>query len=279
MNQVDLHSHTTASDGLFSPAAVVERAKEKGLRAVAICDHDTVTGIKEAQAIGEKLGVEVVPGVEISSLWKNREIHMLGYFINVDSEQLQERLKAQRNVRQVRNQMMITRLNELGIPITLHEVTAKSRNKQGGLNVGRPHIAEVLIEKGIVKDMNEAFDRYLGKDGQAYVTPERITPHEAIDLIHQSGGVAVLAHPGLYQFDELIPELVARGLDGLEYNHPDHDEESKARYRAMADQWGLIYTAGSDFHGERYGSMYHADLGTCTVSYQQVKALKQAVQR
>ncbi|TCS94687.1 PHP domain-containing protein [Hazenella coriacea] len=279
MDAVDLHTHTTASDGLLSPTAIVHLAKEKGLRAVAISDHDTVTGIEEAQAAGEELGVEVVPGVEISSLWKDREIHMLGYFIDIHDPLLLKRLEAQRNVRQVRNQMMIDKLNQLGISITMDEVIAKSRSKKGTLNVGRPHIGEVLIEKGIVMNMNEAFDRYLGRDGQAYITPERITPHEAIDLIRKSGGVAVLAHPGLYDFDELISELVSRGLDGIEYNHPDHDEEAKDRYRAMADHWNLIYTAGSDFHGERHGSMYHADLGTCTVPYEQVKALKQAANR
>lgn len=277
--RVDLHCHTTASDGLLTPAQVVRLAKEVGLKAVAITDHDTVAGVEEARAAGAELGVEVVPGVEISTLWNGREIHMLGYFIDTQNPDLLKKLEAQRDVRKLRNRMMIEKLNELGIEITMQEVVAKKRGKAPGLNVGRPHIAEVLIDKGVVQSMDEAFDRYLGRDGLAYVTPERISPHDAIDLVHASGGVAVIAHPGLYEQDDLIPELARKGLNGIEVNHPDHPEQAKEKYEAMAEKYHLIATAGSDFHGERNGSMYHAQLGTCTVDYTHLIALKRAAER
>lgn len=275
MNRVDLHSHTTASDGLLSPTEVVRLARQKGLAAVAITDHDIVSGIDEAIVEGKNLGVEVIPGVELSTLWNGKEIHMLGLFIDYQDQELLKRLEKQRGVRHRRNQMMIQKLNQLGIPITLEEVEAKKRGDSTKRNVGRPHIAEVLIEKGIVRDMNEAFDQYLGHGGKAYVTPERITPFDAIKWIHQSKGVAVIAHPGLYEQDDLIPLLVRNGLDGIEVDHPDHTEEDRKRYQKMAEEYDLVATAGSDFHGERHGSMYHAPLGTCTVSYEPVLRLKQ----
>jgi predicted metal-dependent phosphoesterase TrpH len=274
MGKVDFHSHTTASDGLLKPLEVVKLAKEVGLSAVGITDHDTVAGVEEALAVGEKLGIIVVPGVEISTLWHGKEIHMLGLFVDHRNTLLLKKLEEQRNVRKLRNRMMIEKLNELGIDITLEEVEAKKRGKGPDMNVGRPHIAEVLIDKGIVHTMDEAFDQYLGRDGKAYVTPERISPTDAIELIHTSGGVAVIAHPGLYEQDDLIPLLVEKGLDGIEVNHPDHTEAAKEKYVAMAKRYNLIATAGSDFHGERNGSMYHAMLGTCTTDVSVVDSLR-----
>lgn len=277
LQRVDLHSHTTASDGLFSPTEIVRLARQNGLKAVAITDHDIVSGIDEAIHEGKKLGIEVIPGVEISTLWKGKEIHMLGLFIDYKDQNLLEKLEKQRDVRHRRNQLMIEKLNQLGISITMEEVEAKKRGNSTKRNLGRPHIAEVLIEKGIVRTMDEAFDQYLGHDGKAYVTPERITPFEAIEWIHQSRGAAVIAHPGIYEQDDLIPLLVKKGLDGIEVNHPDHSDEDRKRYKVLAEDFKLIMTAGSDFHGERHGSMYHAPLGTCTVSYEQVLLLKQVI--
>jgi 3',5'-nucleoside bisphosphate phosphatase len=279
MAKVDFHSHSTASDGLFSPRDVVRLAESAGLAAVGITDHDTVAGVEEALAEGEKRGITVVPGVEISTLWQGKEIHMLGLFVIPDHPHLLNKLEEQRNKRKERNRMIINNLNQLGISITMEEVMEKKRGKGKDLNVGRPHIAEVLIDKGIVHTMDEAFDQYLGKDGKAYATPERISPFAAIELIHASGGAAVLAHPGLYEQDDLIPLLVSKGLDGIEVNHPDHPEDAKEKYREMAKAFGLIATAGSDFHGERNGSMYHAPLGTCTTDVSVVELLRQAAQK
>lgn len=274
MKKVDLHTHSTASDGLFSPAGLVRLAEEVGLKGIAITDHDTVDGVEEALAEGKKRGMEVVPGVEISTLWHGKEIHMLGMYVDYKSNsEFLDCLAKQRDARFQRDLKMIRRLNELGIEITIEEVITKKRGGSQKKNVGRPHIAEVLIDKGIVNTMNEAFDKYLGKKGKAYVSPEHISPFDAIEIIHQSGGAAVIAHPGLYEQDDLIPLLVEKGLDGIEINHPDHPAFKKRHYLKMTEALKLLATAGSDFHGERHGSMYHAPLGTCTVNIQVLKDL------
>lgn len=274
MKKVDLHTHSTASDGLLSPAGLVRLAEEVGLKGIAITDHDTVDGVEEALTEGKKRGIEVVPGVEISTLWHGKEIHMLGMYVDYRSNsEFLNRLARQRDARYQRDLKMIRRLNELGIEITMEEVMTKKRGGSQKKNVGRPHIAEVLIDKGIVNTMNEAFDKYLGKKGKAYVTPDYISPFDAVEIIHQSGGAAVIAHPGLYEQDDLIPLLVEKGLDGIEINHPDHPAFKKRHYLEMTEALKLLATAGSDFHGERHGSMYHAPLGTCTVDIQVLKGL------
>ena len=278
MKQADLHVHTTHSDGMMTPEEVVHYAKEKNLQAIAITDHDNVTAVKIAQQAGERQHIEVIPGVEMSTLWEKQEIHILGYWMNINDPELLKILEEQRGVRHRRNQMVIAKLQELGISITLEEVIKRKKNHDKR-TVGRPHIAEVLIEKGVVKSMEEAFERYLGKGGLAYQTPDRISPIEAIKIIRENGGVPVIAHPGLYRMDHVIPLLVKEGLEGIEIRHPDHTEEDERRYREIAEEFGLIMTAGSDFHGEREGSMYHADLGTCKVSYQSVQKLKQRAGR
>jgi predicted metal-dependent phosphoesterase TrpH len=276
MTRVDLHIHTTASDGMFAPEDVVRMAKEAGLVAIAITDHDTVGGVAQAVAAAAKWGMELVPGIEISTLADGQDVHVLGYFVDTEQEWFLKRLQSLHNTREERNRKIIGKLNELGIAITWEEVQAKKRGASPQKNIGRPHIAEVLVDKGVVRSMNEAFDRYLGKDGAAYVTTKRISPFEAIDLIKEAGGVPVLAHPGLYENDALVEEIIAHGLAGLEVYHPDHDEEHTQRYREMAEQHGLIVTGGSDFHGERHGSMFHAPIGTKTVAYDQVEQLKSA---
>ncbi|GAB7387482.1 PHP domain-containing protein [Bacillaceae bacterium] len=268
----DLHTHTTASDGTRRPRENVRLAKAAGLRAVAITDHDTVGGIAEALAAGRETGIEVVPGIEISTLHEGQDVHVLGYYVDFRDERFLERLSELRGTRDLRNRMMVEKLRELGIEITLDEVYARRREERG--NVGRPHIAEVLVEKGIVGSLEEAFDVYLGKGGKAYVTPPRIAPQEAIDLIRQAGGVPVLAHPGVYGDDGMVEKLIRYGLAGIEVFHPDHDEEDEARYRRMAERYGILLTAGSDFHGEREGKIFHAPVGTKKVPFETVARLK-----
>jgi predicted metal-dependent phosphoesterase TrpH len=271
MKLVDLHTHTTASDGTFEPADSVRRAKEKGLAAIAITDHDTVAGIPEAIAEGQRCQVEVLPGIEISSVDKGQDIHVLGYFMDYENEEFLEQLNKLRNVRDQRNEMLIQNLQKLGIDIELEEVV--SRKKMAAGNIGRPHIAEVLVEKGLVNSLEEAFTKYLGKEGKAYANPPRITPEEAIDLIKRAGGVAVLAHPGLYEDDELIKRLIHHGLDGIEALHSDHTPEQEEQYQKLAEVNQMIATAGSDFHGERAGIFFHGDLGNRTASYSVVRQL------
>lgn len=271
--QADLHTHTKASDGTCEPAENVRLAKEAGLAAVAITDHDTVAGIPEALEAAAELGVEVIPGVEVSSVARGQDIHVLGYFIPYQDAEFQERLFGLRETRHERNKLLIARLQELGIPITLENVY---RRKQGtDKNIGRPHIAEELIELGVVASIDEAFSKYLGKGGAAYVNPPRITPQEAITLIKEAGGVAVLAHPGLYDADDLVQELIAFGLDGIEVNHPDNDDQQRMQYRKWAEEHGLVMTGGSDFHGWRGEEPFHAMLGTHTAPMDAVERLRE----
>ncbi|QRG66016.1 PHP domain-containing protein [Brevibacillus choshinensis] len=275
MNQrADLHTHTKASDGTCEPAENVRLAKEAGLAAVAITDHDTVAGVPAALAAAASLGIEVIPGVEVSSVGRGQDIHVLGYFVPYEDTAFQERLVSLRETRHERNKLLIGRLQELGIPITLENVY---RRKQGTTdkNIGRPHIAEELMELGVVGSINEAFEKYLGREGAAYVNPPRITPQEAITLIKEAGGAAVLAHPGLYDADDLVQELISFGLDGIEVNHPDNDAEQRARYTAWAQEHGLIMTGGSDFHGWRGEEPFHAMLGTHTAPMEAVEQLRE----
>ncbi|MFC8688750.1 PHP domain-containing protein [Brevibacillus porteri] len=268
----DLHTHTKASDGTCEPAENVRLAKEAGLAALAITDHDTVAGIPEAIEAARALDVEIIPGVEVSSVGKGQDIHVLGYFVPYEDPAFEERLFRLRETRHERNQLLIARLQELGIDISLEKVY---RRKQGtDKNIGRPHIAEELIELGVVSTIAEAFDKYLGKGGAAYVNPPRITPQEAITLIKEAGGVAVLAHPGLYDDDELVQELIVFGLDGIEVNHPDNDEVQKMRYSKWAAQYGLVVTGGSDFHGWRGEEPFHAMLGSHTAAMDAVEQLR-----
>ena len=273
MNRADLHTHTTASDGQYSPEELVRAAREAGLAAVAVTDHDTVAGVERVMKAGAKWGVDVIPGVEISTLAEGKEIHVLGYFPGEIGRDFAEKLRSLREVRLKRNEMMVNKLRELGIPITMEEVLAKKREQAPEANVGRPHIAEVLVDKGIVSSIDEAFKRFLGKGGAAYCTPRRISPIEAIRWISEAGGVPVLAHPGIYGDDELVESLIRNGLAGLEAYHPDHDPEAERRYEALAEKHRLIVTGGSDFHGERHGIPYHGPLGSRTVERDRVEAL------
>ncbi|NBC71180.1 PHP domain-containing protein [Paenibacillus sacheonensis] len=264
--KADLHTHTTSSDGLQRPSDNVAVAKARGLAAIAITDHDTVDGIEEAMEAGERLGIAVVPGVEISTVAEGIDIHILGYYMDWRSAEWRRKLERLLTLREQRNDMIIARLNELGIAITLGEVEeeAKSQGKDSG-SLGRPHIAAVLVKRGFVGSMQEAFDRYLGQDGAAYANPPRLHPFEALEWIREAGGTSVIAHPGLYGNDELVQAIVARGAQGIEVYHSDHDEAAEARYLKIAQDHGLIVTGGSDFHGERQGVVFHGEIGSRTV--------------
>jgi len=273
--KVDLHSHSTASDGLNAPADNIRLAKEAGIVALGITDHDSISGIKEALLMGKELGVEAIPGIEMSTVENGQDVHVLGYFIDYTNPLFLKQLVELQSVRANRNKMMITKLNELGIDITMEEVQKRIRRE--GANVGRPHIGEVLIEKGAVKTMEEAFDRYLGKRGKAFVNPNRISPEEGIDIIKQAGGVPVLAHPGLYGDDEMVVRLIKYGLKGIEAFHPDHDENAEKKYKQMGEQYGILVTAGSDFHGSRNEEVFHAPIGTKTVDYEIIEKMKSMI--
>jgi predicted metal-dependent phosphoesterase TrpH len=247
---IDLHVHTTASDGAFTPAQVVKLAQTMGLAAIAITDHDTVAGNAEAYAEGLRDDVEVIPGVEISCDFTPTNIHMVGIFIDPTSPALSDALADVREHRQRRNPKILARLAELGMSIDLAEVTARAR----GETVGRPHIAEVMVAKDYVADTAEAFDRFLANGKPAYVARRRIAAEEGIQLIHAAGGLAFIAHPGLLALpprvlEGMIFKLARAGLDGLEVYYTDHLPTDTAFMRRIADEFDLLQTGGSDFHG------------------------------
>lgn len=273
--EADLHTHTTASDGTERPAANVQMAFDAGLGAIAITDHDTVSGVAEALLSGRELGIEVVPGVEISTVANGQDIHVLGYYIEINNKQFLQRLASLRETRDTRNNMIIERLQQLGLDITMAEVLREVENiKSKGDTVGRPHIAAVLLNKGYVSSISEAFDRYLGTGAAAYANPPRIEPATAIGWIQDAGGKAVLAHPGIYHDDALVEAIVHQGLDGIEVYHSDHTPEEEAKYLSLAQRSGLLITAGSDFHGERGGVVFHAPIGSRRIGIDVLQRLK-----
>ncbi|KRF32030.1 PHP domain-containing protein [Paenibacillus sp. Soil787] len=273
--EADLHTHTTASDGTQRPAANVQMAFDAGLGALAITDHDTVSGVSEALLAGRELGIEVVPGVEISTVANGQDIHVLGYYIDIHNEGFLQRLASLRDTRDTRNNMIIERLQQLGLDITMAEVLREVENiKSKGDTVGRPHIAAVLLHKGYVSSISEAFDRYLGTGAAAYANPPRIEPATAIRWIREAGGKAVLAHPGIYHDDALVEAIVHQGLDGIEVYHSDHTPEDEAKYLSLALRSGLLITAGSDFHGERGGVVFHAPIGSRRIGIEVLQRLK-----
>ncbi|MNS04666.1 hypothetical protein D3C72_360500 [compost metagenome] len=264
----DLHTHTQASDGMNAPAENVRLAKQKGLAGIAITDHDTVAGISEAMEAGKRIGLDVIPGVEISTRAAGKDIHVLGYYLQYEDERLCSRLEHLRTVRETRNERILEKLNELGIPITMNEVISGLGRELGpDDSIGRPHIADVLVRKGIVADLREAFDKYLAEGAAAYISLPRVSPVEAITWIKEAGGAPVIAHPGLYGDDDLVRHITREGQPaGIEVYHSDHGPEEEGRYSDMAREYGLIMTGGSDYHGVRQGQVFHGDLGSRTVT-------------
>jgi 3',5'-nucleoside bisphosphate phosphatase len=251
MKIIDLHVHSSASDGSYAPAEVVRYAKEGGLTALALTDHDTVDGLPEAVAAGERYGVEVIPGVEISAQYPGGTMHILGLFVDYHNGLLDERLAVLKQARLDRNPQIIAKLNALGIPITMERVDKIS----GGGQVGRPHIARALMEMGYIKNLQEAFDKYLGWHKPAYVSKFRFPPAQALAMIREAQGIPVLAHPftlGLgsaYALKNLIIELQGLGLAGLEVYYSEHTPEQEALYLKLARELDLLITGGSDYHG------------------------------
>jgi hypothetical protein len=274
---IDLHVHTTASDGSLSPSQVVHYAKEKGLKAIAVTDHDTIDGTEEALKEGKAAGIEVIPGVEISVDHSPGSMDMLGYFINTKDTALKENLSLLQSSRADRNPKIIEKLNELGLTITYDEVVEAS----GGGQVGRPHIAQVLKQKGYIQSKQEAFDKYLASGCPAYIEKFRLTPEKAIAMIVNAGGVAVLAHPftlkgmSLDELETLLKTLAAQGLQGLEVYSSEHNRQQISKYHTLAEKCNLAITGGSDFHGKNTEGV---DLGTgkgnMKIPYSQLEKLK-----
>lgn len=245
MIKADLHIHTTASDGALTPSEVVQSAVNSSLDAIAITDHDTIAGIQEAKKKAMETGVQVITGVEISTLFQNKECHLLAYAFEEEDAGLVGLLKLQKKRRIQRVQNIISRLNEKGIDISFNEIFGEA----GQAVIGRPHIARVLIKKGYVADVKEAFFRYLGNHAYAYQIINYPDTADVISLIRAAGGYSILAHPGS-QFNFIdLKELKDKGIDGIECYHPSNTKNQQRRFIDYCTNYGLIATGGSDFHG------------------------------
>lgn len=243
----DLHVHSTVSDGLLSPAEVVEAASQIDLKGFSLTDHDTLGGIKEAQDYLEERGWPLifVPGIELNTDFRESELHILGYFIRCEDEKLNKRLRQIWSARYERAVKMVERLRIMGLNISFEQV---QRIARGDL-IGRPHVAQALMDKGYVFSIKEAFQKYIGRGKPAYVPRYKFTPEEAIALIKDAGGVSVLAHPGLIREQDAIFQIIEMGIEGIEVYYPEHSEEQLQEYAALARRNGLLITGGSDFHG------------------------------
>ncbi|HUQ47557.1 MAG TPA: PHP domain-containing protein [Gemmatimonadaceae bacterium] len=242
--EVDLHMHSTASDGSLPPEEVVAAAKAVGVAAIALTDHDTLDGIPEATRAAEAAGIRVVAGVELSAHDGAKEIHILALHVS-NPGPLELRLSMFRDARQTRAQLIVDKLGRIGAPVTFESVMTEA----AGGAVGRPHIARAMIKAGHVKDSRDAFDRYLGAGKAAFVEKERLEIQEAIEITHAAGAIAIWAHPGPDGRRDRLEPLVALGLDGVEVKHPSHNSDDVERLSALADFFGILYSGGSDWHG------------------------------
>jgi predicted metal-dependent phosphoesterase TrpH len=245
---IDLHLHTTASDGRLSPTELVARAASCGVRILAVTDHDTTGGIAEAVAEADRHGVEVIPGIEVTAVERGRDIHMLGYFFDARDERLVRFLAAQRATRVTRIERMAARLDELGLPVDVQPILEDARTHHTR-SVGRPTLAMAMVDAGHVATLREAFDRWLGQDRPAFVERAGPSPEDVIAVLHAAGGIVSLAHPGRTKIDARIAPLAAAGLDAIEAYHSDHDAPTVEGYVALARQLDLLVSGGSDFHG------------------------------
>ncbi|MBW1740135.1 MAG: PHP domain-containing protein [Deltaproteobacteria bacterium] len=276
---IDLHIHSTASDGSLTPVEIIETAKKAGLRAIAITDHDTLDGSVEALQYQHSSGIEILPGIEISANFDFGTMHILGYLIRLDDVSLRQTLKVIQEGRASRNIQIIKRLQGLGIDISHDEVSEAS----GGGQIGRPHIAQVLVNKRIVQNIDEAFNKFLRKGRPAYVKRYRLAPAEAIQAILRAGGVPVLAHPFTLNekteggLDRILADLKQDGLKGVEVYYPDHGPDLTAQYQRLAHRHELLMTGGTDFHGTAKPGVYIGiGKGELRIPYRLVEALKQS---
>lgn len=249
MTAIDLHLHTTASDGRCSPTELVERAFKAGIRVMSVTDHDTRAGEPAARATADELGMEFISGIEITTVYGGKDVHMLAYGLPADVPDLEAVLADQRRRRIDRAREIVDRLARLDVPIDVDALIA-SANNGSGKAIARPQIASCLVAAGHVSSIAEAFDRYLGETSPAYVPHQGVSPAEIVGMIARSGGAASLAHPGQLKMDHIIGDLVDAGLPCLEVYHSSHSEDVQNHYAGLAQRFGLAITGGSDFHGD-----------------------------
>jgi predicted metal-dependent phosphoesterase TrpH len=268
-DRIDLHTHSTASDGKLRPSEVVRLAVQLGIGTLALTDHDTTDGAAEAQQAGRELGMDVIAGVEINSEGEHGDAHILGYFVDPSEPRLQEQLEAIRDARVGRARGMLKKLAAMGMPIEWERLMAMAGDAS---SIARPHIARAMIEAGYVATTQEAFDTYLSNTGPAYVNRLRMTMSEAVGFIHGAGGVAVMAHSAESKLVHLIPQLVEAGLDGIEVYYPKHTPQQQSELLEIAARYNLVATGGSDFHTPDDPS--HGQIGCVDVPPDVVKKLK-----
>lgn len=272
MPDADLHLHTYYSDGTFSPEELVCRARNAGLSTIAVTDHDTLEGCQPAIHVSREQGLECIIGTELTAEYESHEVHLLGYFVDPKNEELKRHLDTFQAVRQKRIYEMVERLNRLNVPLKPESVFQLAQCK----SPGRPHVARALVKEGLCNNLDEAFERYLKQHRPAWVPKFKIHAVEAIELIHDAGGIAIMAHPGLNRNDALIPPLIRGGLDGLECYHSKHNKTAAEKYFSMTRFYGVLATGGSDCHGLSKGRPL---LGTVRIPDSLVQALKDQWQR
>lgn len=275
VSRVDLHLHTTVSDGALRPEELVRAASIAGIQVMAVTDHDSVDGIRDAERAASDLSIQVIPGIEVSASLDGDDVHVLGYFLDPDDRVLREALSRLQEGRVAQARSMVERLAELGWPLDWDRVMAIA---QGG-SIGRPHIARALIERGYVGSVDEAFSRFLRRGGPGYVEGQKLLPQEAVSLIKEAGGVPSLAHPIIVgasdyrlDLDRLLPVMVEAGLDGIEAYYKGYTPEVTAFLFGLASRYRLVPTGGSDFHGG--GVVADAELGAVEVPWETVERLR-----
>jgi 3',5'-nucleoside bisphosphate phosphatase len=270
-SKVDLHLHTTASDGGLTPTELVREAKHRGLECIAVTDHDSTNGIAESLAEGEAQGIQVIPGIEISTDIPRAEVHILGYFVDHEDEEFQGVLRQLREGRRDRAARMVEKLAEMGIPISWDRVLEVA----GPGSIGRPHVAQVMVETGYVSNSVEAFAQYIGRNAPAYVERYKLTPADAVRLVRRVGGLPVLAHPAeIVMLPNLLPELIDAGLVGLEAYYAEYTPEAVEGLLLLADEHGLVPTGGTDFHRRDPSGRSPQFPGETWVPWESVRRLK-----
>lgn len=275
--EVDMHIHTLESDGTYTPEEIIVRAIKNRVVALAITDHDTVAGVKQGKEIAEKYGLEFIEGIEVSCNEEELEVHVLGYYLNLDDEKFLMELAELEKARDERNRRIIEKFEKLGIIIDIEEL----KSFTPGNIISRLHFANYLLEKGVVSTKNEAFDKYLGRNGAAYVPKENFPPERAVKMIKDNGGFVSLAHPKLITLnDEVLNKLILKlkeyGLDALEAQYSSFSKIEKQKYKRLAKKHGLLITGGSDFHGDNREGV---DLGDAGLEYSQLERIKKYLNR
>lgn len=266
--RVDLHMHTTYSDGFYSPLELIQKVNERNIDIISITDHDSVNAIEEAITIGNDFGVKVIPGLEISTDIEDKEVHLLGYFIDINHPELKKYLSFFREERYYRATRIVNKLNKIGIEITIDDVMDVAKNSA----VGRPHIAMAMLNIGVVSEYYEAFEKYLRDNGPAYERKIHVSPQSALKLISDAGGLSFIAHPGHLK-ESILMNLINAGIDGIEVIHPSHNEYQQKFYRGIVSQYCLLESGGSDFHGGKKGD--DNNLGAYLLNPQRLEDMRQ----